>query len=149
MQDGIPSISKKKALPIDEIENASFTAPQKTARSRQIQFPAVASADGEATGAVGATGAIVSAGSALWVGCIVTTGAALLVGTAVGAFVGIVALPRTEHVQPAKSSSTTSSGMKKNRVIERISFRFFSDSVSRSGGVMRLRRKKKYAILPV
>lgn len=119
------------------------------------QLPALAPADGETigscdtAGSVGMTGAAVSVGSADIVGAAVTTGFAVLVAAAVGAAVGIEALPRTEQVQPTSRSISPSSGMKKNRFMIRISFRFFSDSVCTAARAIRLRRKKKYAILRV
>ena len=101
---------------------------------------------GETAGTVGTTGAVVSAGIVA-IGAAVAVGDALTVGFAEGAIVGVVMLPPAWQAQPARRISIASSGMKKNRFIMRISFRFFSDSVSDTAGVMRLRRKKKYAIL--
>lgn len=102
----------------------------------RAQFPAVEDADGDAIGSVGMTGAAVSVGAVVICGVAVTIGfgVALAVGIAVGALVGIDALPRTEQVHPTSPSSSASSGIKKNRFMIRISFRFFSDSLSRSRG---------------
>lgn len=113
------------------------------------QFPAGAVALGDAIGAVGITGATVSSGIELGTGGCVVTGAALIVGAALGAFVGIEIFPRAEQVQPVKASSSASSGIKKNRFMIRISFRFFSVSVPRRAFVMRLRDGENYAILRV
>ena len=95
------------------------------------------------------TGAVVSVGAVLVAGGCVTAGAAFMVGAALGAFVGIEIFPRAEHVQPVKTSSSASSEIKKNRFMIRISFRFFSVSVTRCAAVIRLRAAKKYAILRV
>ena len=78
------------------------------------------------------TGAVVISG--VVTGAIV--GAALAVGDgfAVGALVGIDALPRTEQVQPTSAISSVSSGIKKNRFMIRISFRFFFDSIPAIAG---------------
>lgn len=114
---------------------------------RRIQFPAVAPADGEAIGSVGMTGATVSIGAGLIVGCTVAAGVAAFVGAGVGALVGIDALPRIEQVHPASVSSSARSGIKKNRFIMRISFRFFFVSIPARRAAMRLRRPEKYAIL--
>ena len=108
-------------------------------------FPPAAPEEGETAGVVGSTGAAVSGGVAA--GLAVAAGAALAAGFIVGAFVGIDASPRTEQLQPANASSIASSGIKKNRFIMRISFRFFSDRMSRRGRVIRLRVKKNCGIL--
>ena len=113
------------------------------------QFPAVAPALGDAADSVGMTGATVSSGIMLGTGGCVTTGAAVMVGAALGAFVGVEMFPRAEHVQPTSSSVRTSSGIKKNRFIMRISFRFFSVSMSVFAAVIRLRDVENYAILRV
>ena len=80
----------------------------------QRQLPGVALAEGNAFVAVGSTGATVS-------GAKVTEGVGAAVGAAVwaavGFAVGIVALPRSEQVQPVAKISSASSGIKKNRFI--------------------------------
>ncbi len=83
------------------------------------QLPAVALAEGIAVGSTGATvsGAALIEGIALIVGIAVAVGVAAVVGDAAGFCVGIVALPRTEQVQPVTASSSASSGIKKNRFI--------------------------------
>lgn len=111
------------------------------------QFPAVVPADGETIGSVGMTGAAVSVGMALIVGCVVTIGVTFDVGAALGALEGIVALPLIEQVHPTSASKAANTGIKKNRFIMRISFRFFSDRMPCMQGSIRLRRIKKYAIL--
>ena len=82
------------------------------------------------------TGAVVISGVTFGVGTGAMVGAALTVGDgfAVGALVGIDALPRTEHVQPTSASSSVISGIKKNRFMIRISFRFFFDSIPAIAG---------------
>lgn len=132
---------QKKTLPIRSIESVCS--------QRLRQFPAVAPALGDAAGSVGMTGATVSSGIMLGTGGCVTTGAAVMVGAALGAFVGVEMFPRAEHVQPTSSSVRTSSGIKKNRFIMRISFRFFSVSMSVFAAVIRLRDVENYAILRV
>ena len=108
-------------------------------------MPAVAL--GDAPGSVGTTGAVVTEG-ALCAGCIVTTGVLPAVGTA-GAFVGIDTFPRAVQVQPVKTSSAARSGIKKNRYMIRISFRFFSVSVPEDVRVIRLQDGKNRVILRV
>jgi hypothetical protein len=112
----------------------------------QIQLPAVGLTDGETAG-VGTTGAVVTSGTA--VGRFVPTGDALAVGTAEGASVGVGLFSLIEQVQPIAASRSPKSGIKKNRFIVRISFRFFFSSMPDRHGVMRLRQRKKYAILRI
>ncbi len=142
MQALIPSDFSKKEKP--------FPCKQGKGTGRfDVQFPAVVPAVGEVTGSVGLTGATVVSGVGAVVGAVVAAGERVVIGAVVGAVVGIAALPLTEQVQPTSSISSASSGIKKNRFIMRISFRFFSDSMSRRAVVIRLRHKKIYAILDV
>jgi hypothetical protein len=102
-------------------------------------LPAVVSAEGDAAGIEGSTGATVSGGVAA--GLADTAGVTAAEGCTDGAFEGVDTSPVTEQLQPASASSIASSGIKKNRFIMRISFRFFSVRISRRRRVIRLRRK--------
>lgn len=119
MQVLIPSNSSKKEKP-------SSCAARRRDGTLRLQFPAVVPAVGETAGSVGMTGAVVSTGVGAVVGAVVAAGERVAIGAVVGAAVGMDALPSTEQVQPRSASSSTNSGIKKNRFICASPFGSFS-----------------------